>query len=111
MMPRIDRKESEIQSAVLGALRAYGVLCWPQNREKGGGPRRASHVGFKGLPDIGGVLPGGRALFVEVKRPDAELSRFQFAAHRLLEQQGAYVFVARCVEDVVAGLQKANAVR
>ena len=96
---RRGRKESAIQAAVLGCLRAHGVLCWPTNREKGNW-RRATHVGFRGLPDISGVMQSGRAIFVEVKRPGQELSIFQSSAHALLRSQGAAVFTAWCVEDV-----------
>ncbi len=99
------RRESEIQTAVLGCLRAHGVLCWPTNRERAG-RARASHVGFKGLPDISGVLPSGRAIFVEVKRGIEKLSPHQVAAQAMLTKQGAVVFTARCVEDVPRALKE-----
>jgi hypothetical protein len=97
------RKESAIQPAILGCLRAYGILCWPQNREKGNW-RRASHVGFKGLPDIGGVMRGGRAIQVEVKKPGEPLGPYQRAAHEMLTKQGALVFTVTCVDDVQRAL-------
>jgi hypothetical protein len=98
-VPTPKRKESAIQAAVLGCLRAHGVLCWPTNREKGNW-RRASHVGFKGLPDISGVLKGGRAIFVEVKRPGEVPNVWQKGAHALLQSQGALVFTVTCVEEI-----------
>lgn len=91
------RKESSIQAACLAVFRAYGIVCWPQNREKGG-RNRAVHVGFNGLPDIGGVLPGGRAFFAEVKRPGQNLTPHQLGAAEMLRQQGALVCVVRSVE-------------
>lgn len=100
------RKESVIQAAVLGCLRAHGVLCWVQNREKGNW-RRASHFGFRGIPDIGGVLKGGRAVFVEVKRPGKVPNLWQKGAHALLASQGALVFTVTCVEDVPLKLKGA----
>jgi len=93
------RREAEIQAAVIGCLRAYGILCWPQNREKGNW-KRASHMGFKGLPDIGGVLRNGRALQVEVKRPGEKPDKWQLAAHAMLRAQNALVLVVCSVEDV-----------
>ena len=93
------RRESEIQAAVLACLRAHGILCWKQNREKGNW-RRASHVGFRGMPDIVGVLPGGQAVFVEVKRPGEGLSPYQDGAHRMLVAQGAKVATVRSVDDI-----------
>ena len=100
-----QRRESAIQAAVLGCLRAHGVLCWPLNRERAG-YRRASHIGFRGLPDIGGVLTGGRAVFVEVKRGSEQPSAYQRAAHEMLRAQGALVFTAWGVEDVAPGLRE-----
>lgn len=95
------RPESQIQAAILAYLRARGILCWPQNREKSGrGARGARHVGFRGLPDIGGVLPGGRAIHVEVKRSGGKPSPHQVGAMQMLAQQGALVFMASSIEQV-----------
>lgn len=93
-----QRRESEVQAAVLGVFRAFGILCWKQNREKGGW-RRASHVGFAGLPDIAGVLPGGRAFFCEVKRRGGILSSMQIGAVDMLRKAGAYVCVVHSVGE------------
>ncbi len=103
--PRLPtgRKESAIQAAVMGCLRAYGILCWPQNREKGG-RNRAAHYGFKGIPDIGGVMPGGRAIHVEVKCGREKPSPYQVAAQEMLRKQGAVVFTVWNIEDVGKGL-------
>ncbi len=101
-----QRPESQIQVAVMAYLRARGILCWPQNREKSGrGARGAGHVGFRGLPDIGGVLPGGRAIHVEIKRPGGKPSPHQVGAIAMLRKQGALVFVASSVEEAEQGLR------
>lgn len=102
-----QRKESSIQAAVLAVFRGYGILCWPMNREKGG-RNRAAHVGFKGLPDIGGVLPGGRAFFAEVKRPGETLGPYQVGARARLTAQGAFVCTVRSVEDAQAAAKIAT---
>jgi hypothetical protein len=92
------RPEAQLQAAVLAVLRGHGLIMWKLNREKAG-PRYAPHVGFKGLPDLGGVIPGsGRAIFVEVKRPGVVPSPHQVAALRMLAQAGAFVCL---VHDVI----------
>jgi len=94
-----QRPESQLQAACLGVFRAYGILAWPMNREKGG-RNRAVHVGFKGLLDLGGVIPGsGRAIFVEVKRPGVVPSPHQVAALRMLAQAGAFVCLVHDVKE------------
>lgn len=98
-----SRRESAIQASVLAVLRAHGILCWPQNREKGG-RNRASHVGFRGLPDIGGILPDGRAIQVEVKRPGQSLSIWQRSAHELLRSQHAVVFTVTSIDETRTAL-------
>ena len=97
-LARAERRESHLQAAVLATFRAYGILCWPMNREKGG-RNRAAHVGFKGLPDIGGVLPGGRAFFCEVKRPGKRPTPHQVGAMYELHKQGAFVCTVSSVEQ------------
>jgi hypothetical protein len=94
-----QRKESALQAAVLAVLRGHGLIMWKLNREKAG-PRYAPHVGFRGLPDLGGVIPGsGRACFVEVKRKGQVPSPHQVAALRMLAKAGAFVCLVHDVEE------------
>ncbi len=61
-----------------------------------GGP-----MGSKGIPDIIGVLPGGRGLFIEIKKPGGKLTPDQ---ERFLEnatEAGALSFVATDLKDLV----------
>jgi hypothetical protein len=82
--------ESQVQKAVLDDLQRRGAVCIAVDAGAAmirGRIRGALHkiqheeilpmvmagrtgAGAKGLPDIVGVLPGGRALFIEVKKPE-----------------------------------------
>lgn len=53
------------------------------------------------MPDIAGILPKGRALFIENKSNGADLTDEQAAWMDRARKQGAYCFVARDLEDVV----------
>lgn len=96
-----ERPERAIQRAVLDVLRAHGILAWGVNRERAG-RARASHVGFPGHPDIAGVLPGGQALFLEVKRPGQQLTQTQRLALARLGEQGAAAAMVRSVDEATA---------
>jgi hypothetical protein len=78
--------EAVVQARVLQALAARRILAWPVDagaarlrgraalalRWAGVDPKAlhgTSSGGIAGLADVVGILPGGRALFVEVKRP------------------------------------------
>ena len=66
-------KESEIRKEIRDWLDAQGVFCWP-NLTVGipdgqGGYRKHP---MPGIADICGVLPNGRALAIEVKKPGSQ---------------------------------------
>ncbi len=93
LLPRLarqGRREYDLVRPALGILRGYGIIAYPLMREKGG-RNRAAHVGFKGIPDLGGTLRGGRSIYVELKRPGKKSDPFQVAAQDMLERQGAVV--------------------
>lgn len=96
-----QRPERAIQRAVLDVLRAHGILAWGIQRERAG-RSRASHIGFPGHPDIAGVLPGGRAMFIEVKRPGGKVTKAQSRAAFLLAQQGAAFGFVHSVDEARA---------
>lgn len=85
---RLGIREEHVQAATLAALRGRGALVFPVDsgakllrgravgalRRAGVGQPEAvlygaTGAGFHGLADLVGILPGGRALFVEVKAP------------------------------------------
>lgn len=77
--------ERDIQKACLMLLRVHPKveLVWRQNsgtfteQNQDGSMRYISAHSMPGLPDICGFLKGGRALFVEVKRPGQQPTRLQ----------------------------------
>ena len=56
----------------------------------------------KGVPDIVGVLPGGTALYIEVKTEKGKLSDAQREFLTEAKLNGAMTIVARKLEDVSA---------
>jgi hypothetical protein len=101
--------EKEVQRDILDWLEKVGVWAWRSNRGAFGathnGKRRFVTFGCRGQSDISGVLPGGRALFVEVKRPGGDgptpdQQWFIDTANR----SGGLAFVARSVLDVQRAL-------
>lgn len=65
--------ESEVLRACLRALQARGIFAWRNNTgmffASHEGRRRAIRAGHPGSADILGLLPDGRLLAVEAKRP------------------------------------------
>jgi hypothetical protein len=62
-----------------------------------------------GFPDRMVLLPGGRAIFVELKRPGEDASPLQKSVHRRLRDLGFDVFV--CDESVKAIAAVLRAIR
>jgi hypothetical protein len=102
--------EKEVQRDILDWLERVGVWAWRQNRgafaATHNGKRRFVKFGCRGQSDVGGVLPGGRALFIEVKRPGGDgptpdQQWFIDTANR----SGGLAFVARGVAEVEAALK------
>lgn len=110
-LPR-EKREAEIQAEILGTLRALGVFAWRNPIGQGRFGSRSKHAA--GLPDIGGILPGGRALAIEVKRPRAAKRANEEKQNEWLERarrMNACVIVARSVDDVLAVLREEGVVR
>ncbi len=66
--------ETALVRQCLDYLAFRGIMAWRQNSgamvgEYKGKRRFVRFAGVKGLSDIAGVLPDGRALYIEVKRP------------------------------------------
>lgn len=100
-------KEVDIQRQILDYLRAIGIFCWRQNTMgvplKNGGFRPAS---MTGVSDICGVIQGGRALFIEVKRPNKHLTESQKLFKINVESKGALFIEAHSVEEVIEGIKR-----
>lgn len=100
--------ESQIQRQILDYLEIRGIFHWRNNT--GAFRDDKQHLyrfGFKGSSDIIGVLPGGRALFIEVKRPTGRLTDAQKEFLARAHMAGALAFEARSVEEVDQRIREA----
>jgi hypothetical protein len=102
--------EREIQTQCLEYLRAAGVFAWRNNtgaRPVGEGRgRRYLRFGTPGSSDVIGVLPDGRFLAVEVKRPGGgkvSLAQEDFLGR--VTRAGGVALVVRSVDDLRAYLR------
>jgi hypothetical protein len=105
-------RESDVLAACLQLLRLRGVFAWRNNSGAfvlgDGKGRRFFRAGLPGSADILGVLPGGRFLAVEVKRPGGKPTPPQRAFLAAVEAAGGVSTVIRDVAELVAlldGLQ------
>lgn len=106
--------EMEIQNSILEYLRYKGVFAWRQNNggvydEKRKIYRAKSRFELKGVPDIVGVLRGGRFLGIEVKKSSkAKVSKAQLEFIKEANKNGSLCFVAWSVEQVEEKLNEAG---
>lgn len=89
--PKISEKD--ITATIRTYLKFKKVFHWKVFQTLGATP---------GIPDIIGILPGGRALFIEVKTENGKLSEAQEAFLENAKALGALAFVARHLDDVIA---------
>jgi hypothetical protein len=111
-LPR-RKLESEVQAEILCTLRGLNLFVW-RNPSGIGGGKRVQYQQGAGLPDIGGILPGGRTLAIEVKRPGARKRKNEAKQNEWLDRarrMGACVVVARSVDDVLAALREEGVIR
>jgi hypothetical protein len=99
--------EGAVLRACLELLQIRGVLAWRSNNAprlisaKGSGQfARFAPSMTPGLPDVLGVLPGGRLLAVECKAERGRLSDSQSAFLAALERAGAVALVARSASEL-----------
>lgn len=67
------------------------VLDWCKKR--GIMHRKMNGLGFRGWPDRLFILPSGRVVWIEFKRPGGKLTPLQEAIHAKLEALGHHVHV------------------
>ena len=115
--------EATIEKAILHMLACKNILAWPQ--DAGGkrfhaiagsasGHRGGIHSLPQGWPDILALLPGGRMMMIEVKRPpymsgkrripEGKPTQIQLETLLKLHKQGALVLVAWSCQDVLEAL-------
>ena len=111
-MTRRARPEEIIHRAVVDylllVLPAGIVFFHPAN----GGARSKAEAGiFKalgvkaGTPDLVFILPGGRAVFAEIKGPNGRLSPSQKAFKEDVEELGCPWVEVKSIDDMKAALQ------
>lgn len=89
-------KEKEITTQIRNVLKLYGVFHWKVFQSLGSTP---------GVPDILGILPGGRMLAIEVKTERGKVSPHQERFIKNINDNGGLAFVARSFDDVVRTLK------
>lgn len=83
-------REASIERKIVNAIRSKGGLClkWVS-------------PGFTGVPDRIAILPKGKILFIEVKKPGTgKLAERQKRVGDLLRLLGCTVITADCLEDL-----------
>ncbi len=99
------RSETEIVRGILDYLAANRIMAWRVNTGAARNPAgRLVRFGVPGMPDIAGVLPGGRAFFFEVKRMGKDPTPHQAAMMERLRAAGAFVWVLHSVEGTRTAL-------
>ena len=95
--------ETQIVRAILDYLAANRIMAWRNNTGAAMNPAgRLVRFGTPGMPDIAGVLPGGRALFLEVKRRHGRVSPEQDRMRTRLVEAGALVSIVHGIAEVRA---------
>lgn len=98
--------EHKIQSAIMTHIRRIAPDVFAYAIPNGGGRsltegRKLKAEGVRaGVPDLGLILPDGRAAFIEVKKADGRLGGLQAGFRDLCARRGVPWALARCVEDV-----------
>lgn len=92
--------ETDLVRACLSYLNAVGIPSWRMNTGATKIGDRFIRFGSKGLPDIIGILPGGRFLAIECKVKKRKPTVEQEAFIGLVNESGGLAIVARSVDDV-----------
>lgn len=112
-----DRPEAAALAEVLQSLRTHSAVAWCERMNSGAHVvqtatgRRYIRYGFKGCPDVLGMLKDGRLLACEVKAPKGLLRPEQAAFLDLVRAAGGVAFVARNCRDVFDALTTLDMVR
>lgn len=110
-LTRQEPTESDIQSAIMRALKIHPAVAWFGRFNSGaqvvGEGKKKRFIRFssvKGLSDILGQLTDGRTLAIEVKRPSGRVSEDQSAFIEKVQGANGIAFIARSVSDVFEAL-------
>lgn len=102
-------REKDIQNQILAYLKIKGIFCWNAKTQGTFDPRRGTFRKLsnlkKGVSDILGILPSGRLLAIEVKRPGGRVSPEQKDFIKNINDNNGLAFVAYSLEDVIEKLK------
>ncbi len=98
-------RETQISTMIQDWLKAQGFECWRLNSgfanvKNAEGRSRNITLLPAGTPDLLCLIPGGRALFIEVKRPGNTPTKLQTEMHQRLGQLEFEVIVATSSREV-----------
>ena len=106
--------EKDIQKAIIQFLSAHPKVSIYGRFNSGtaitgdaqGNTRYTRFNSIKGFPDIHGMLKGGRAVYIEVKRPGGRVSDEQQEFIDKVAAHGAVAFIAYSVDDVISAFKR-----
>lgn len=101
--------EKDIQKVCLDYLQRKGFFVWKNSSTGIFDPTRKifrTNAGMKGIPDLIGLLPDGRFLGVEIKRPENHLSAGQKIFHERIAENNGIAIVVHSLEELIADLKE-----
>ena len=101
-------REKDIQSAILRYLHVNKIFCWKYNNIGIWKQKTKSYIpsNMLGVSDIIGILPDGKFLAIEIKRPSGKLTYYQETFINDIKERNGIAFVAYDVSDVEKELKK-----
>ena len=81
-MPVLKQLESAIEARAVAKIKKLGVMS-----------RKMNGMGYRGWPDRLFILPGGKSVFIEFKRPGGTLTALQAHIHEELKAKDHVVWV------------------
>lgn len=96
--------ERDVVRAVMDMLRRHPKVGFVHRLQSGllDQGERMIRVGSVGMPDLCGVLKGGRAFYIEIKTADGVVTDAQNHMIDILQHAGAACGIARSVEQALA---------
>ena len=105
--------EKDIQAAILQYLRLHPKIAFVGRFNSGaiqgehnGQTRFIQFNSIRGFPDIHGMLRGGKALYIEVKRPGGKPTTDQEQFMNHATKHGAAGLIAYSLEDVIEFIKR-----
>lgn len=106
--------ENHVKNAILEWLYYKKIFCWRQNsmgvydKDKGIYRKARGKFAINGVPDIIGVLPDGKFLGVEVKKPTGKVSANQRVFKANVDKNKGVSIIAYSLEHFVFYLREAG---